>query len=32
MLEIIADDPDRAIRASIERLFALGWPRTAGAR
>lgn len=32
MLEIIANDPDRAIRASIERLFALGWPRTAGAR
>jgi L-ribulose-5-phosphate 3-epimerase len=27
MLEIISGDPDRAIRASIERLFALGWPR-----
>jgi sugar phosphate isomerase/epimerase len=27
MLEIIADDPDHAIPASIERLFALGWPR-----
>jgi sugar phosphate isomerase/epimerase len=27
MLEIIADDPDQAIRASVERLFALGWPR-----
>jgi L-ribulose-5-phosphate 3-epimerase len=25
MLEIIADDPDRAIEASVERLFALGW-------
>jgi sugar phosphate isomerase/epimerase len=27
MLEIVADDPDQAIRSSIERLFALGWPR-----
>jgi sugar phosphate isomerase/epimerase len=27
MLEIIAADPDHAIRASIERLAALGWPR-----
>ena len=27
MLEIIAGDPDHAIRASVERLFALGWPR-----
>jgi L-ribulose-5-phosphate 3-epimerase len=26
MLEIIADDPDRALRASVERLFELGWP------
>jgi L-ribulose-5-phosphate 3-epimerase len=26
MLEIIASDPDQAIRASIERLLALGWP------
>jgi L-ribulose-5-phosphate 3-epimerase len=32
MLEIVADDPDRAIRASVERLFALGWPRTASVR
>jgi len=30
MLEIIAPDPDAAIRASIERLHALGWPRRAG--
>ena len=30
MLEIIAPDPDQAIRASIERLEALGWPRAAG--
>jgi succinate dehydrogenase/fumarate reductase flavoprotein subunit len=29
MLEIIAAEPDGAIRASVERLFALGWPRTA---
>ena len=29
MLEIIAADPDQAIRASIERLAALGWPRRA---
>jgi hypothetical protein len=27
MLEIIAGDPDHAIRASVERLSALGWPR-----
>jgi sugar phosphate isomerase/epimerase len=27
MLEIIAADPDHAIRASIERLEAIGWPR-----
>jgi L-ribulose-5-phosphate 3-epimerase len=27
MLEIIAGDPDHAIRASVERLLALGWPR-----
>ncbi len=27
MLEIIAADPDQAIRASIERLVAQGWPR-----
>jgi sugar phosphate isomerase/epimerase len=31
MLEIIAADPDQAIRASIERLFAQGWPRRGGA-
>ena len=30
MLEIIAASPDQAIRASIERLAALGWPRAAG--
>jgi hypothetical protein len=30
MLEIIAPDPDQAIRASIERLAGLGWPRAAG--
>jgi hypothetical protein len=30
MLEIIAPDPDQAIRASIERLEALGWPRASG--
>lgn len=29
MLEIIADDPDQAMRTSVERLFAQGWPRTA---
>jgi sugar phosphate isomerase/epimerase len=29
MLEIIADDPDRALRASVERLFELGWPTRA---
>jgi hypothetical protein len=29
MLEIIAPDPDQAIRASIECLGALGWPRPA---
>ena len=29
MLEIIADDPDRALRASVERLFELGWPAQA---
>jgi len=27
MLEIIADDADRAIADSVERLFAQGWPR-----
>jgi L-ribulose-5-phosphate 3-epimerase len=27
MLEIIADDPDRAIADSIRRLLELGWPR-----
>jgi sugar phosphate isomerase/epimerase len=26
MLEIIAEDPDPALRASVERLFELGWP------
>lgn len=29
MLEIVADDPDRAIRDSVQRLFAQGWPRNA---
>ena len=32
MLEIIAPDPDQAIRASIERLHALGWPRAGNGR
>jgi L-ribulose-5-phosphate 3-epimerase len=32
MLEIIAPDPDGAIRASIERLEALGWPRAGNGR
>ncbi|MGH2356291.1 MAG: sugar phosphate isomerase/epimerase family protein [Chloroflexota bacterium] len=27
VLEIVADDPDRAIRTSALRLLALGWPR-----
>jgi L-ribulose-5-phosphate 3-epimerase len=30
MLEIIAEGPDQAIRVSIERLAALGWPRATG--
>jgi hypothetical protein len=29
MLEIIAEDPDRALRDSIEKLFQMGWPRRA---
>jgi len=29
MLEIIADEPDRRIRESAERLFEMGWPREA---
>jgi len=29
MLEIIADEPDRRIRESAERLFEMGWPRAA---
>lgn len=29
MLEIIADDPDQALRDSVEQLFQMGWPRRA---
>jgi L-ribulose-5-phosphate 3-epimerase len=32
MLEIIADDPDRAIADSIRRLLDLGWPRPSATR
>jgi len=31
MLEIIAENPDEAHRASVQRLLELGWPRRAGA-